>query len=107
MSTKTFASILAFLALSGAPGRAQESRGTITGRVVDSSGAVLVAAEVRAVSKETGAVLNARTNDAGSYTLPYLGVATLERRSSYPDEGAAGRFRCGRTSSDQSPRSSR
>ena len=33
---------------------------------------MVVAAEVRAVSKETGAVLSARTNDAGSYTLPYL-----------------------------------
>jgi hypothetical protein len=36
-----------------------------------------------------------------------LGVATLERRSSCRDEGVAGRSRCGRTSSDQSPRSGR
>src|SRR5260370_8638929 len=44
----------------------------MTGRVVDFTGAVVVGVEVRAVSKETGATLNARTNDAGSYTLPYL-----------------------------------
>src|SRR3954454_136014 len=72
MSTKTFASILALIALASVPGRTQESRGTITGRVIDPSGAVLVGAEVRAVSKETGAILSARTNDSGSYTLPYL-----------------------------------
>ena len=72
MSTKTFASILTLIVLAGGPARAQESRGTITGRVVDPSGAVLVGAEVRAVSKETGGLLSARTNDSGSYTLPYL-----------------------------------
>ena len=37
----------------------------------------------------------------------HLGVATLGRRSSHRDEGAAGLLRCGRTSSDRSPRSSR
>ena len=63
MSTKTFAWILALIVLAGVPGSAQESRGTITGRVIDPSGAVLIGAEVRAVSKETGAVLSARTND--------------------------------------------
>ena len=62
MSTKTFASIVAFIVLAGVPGRAQESRGTITGRVIDPSGAVLVGAEVRAVSKETGARLSARVH---------------------------------------------
>jgi hypothetical protein len=72
MSTKTFVSILVLIVLACAAASAQESRGTITGRVVDSSGSVVVGAEVRAVGKETGAVLNARTNDAGSYTLPYL-----------------------------------
>ena len=36
-----------------------------------------------------------------------LGVATLGRRSSGRDEGAADLVRCGRTSSDRSPRSSR
>jgi hypothetical protein len=72
MSRKTIASILALIVLCCAAGRAQESRGTITGRVVDSTGAVVIGAEVRAVNKETGATLNARTNDAGSYTLPYL-----------------------------------
>ena len=36
-----------------------------------------------------------------------MGVATLGRRSSGRDEGAAGLLRCGRTSNDQSPRSGR
>ena len=79
MSTKTLAHIIAptlasvlALILLCAPGQAQESRGTITGRVLDSTGAVVVGADVHAVSKETGATLNAKTNDAGSYTLPYV-----------------------------------
>jgi hydrogenase small subunit len=36
-----------------------------------------------------------------------MGVATLGRRSSYRDEGVADLLRCGMTSSDRSPRSSR
>jgi len=51
---------------------AQESRGTITGRVMDSSGAVVAGAEVRAQNQQTGAVVSARTNDTGNYTIPYL-----------------------------------
>ena len=72
MSKKTITSILALSVLYCAAASAQESRGTITGRVLDSSSAVVIGAEVRAVSKETGATLNTRSNDAGSYTLPYL-----------------------------------
>ena len=72
MSTKTFAAALALMAVCVAPALAQESRGTITGRVVDSSGAVVAGAEVRAANQETGVVASARTNDAGYYTIPYL-----------------------------------
>ncbi len=60
------------LILSAVFGRAQESRGTLTGRVMDSSGAAIVNADVRAINKETGAVGNARSNESGNYTIPYL-----------------------------------
>jgi hypothetical protein len=63
---------LFLLILSAALLPAQESRGTITGRVLDPSGAVIAGAEVRAVNRETGAAATARSNDSGNYTLPYL-----------------------------------
>jgi hypothetical protein len=72
MSRKTIASFLASIALLCLPLTAQESRGTITGRVLDASGAVVGGAEVRATNRETGSVASARTNDSGNYTLPYL-----------------------------------
>ena len=71
MSTKTVAWILA-VALGAAPAFAQESRGTITGRVIDSSGAVVAGADVRVKNTETGAVVAAKTNDSGNYNVPYL-----------------------------------
>ena len=63
LSLSTFTLSLAF---------AQDSRGTISGRALDPSGASLPAVRVRAVSTGTGAAVEARTNDAGNYTLPFL-----------------------------------
>jgi hypothetical protein len=70
MSTKTTGFALALIFVSAA--HAQESRGTITGHVTDPSGAVISGVQVRAVNHNTGAIANARTNETGSYTLPYL-----------------------------------
>ena len=54
------------------PSPAQESRGTILGRVTDATGGVIPNAEVRAVNVATQATAVARTNDAGNYVIPYL-----------------------------------
>src|SRR5690349_6471920 len=51
---------------------AQDARGTIVGRVTDASGAVLASVEVHASNTATGVVVNARTNESGNYSLPYL-----------------------------------
>src|SRR5258708_14867176 len=72
MSMKTVARTFALLSLVWLPNYAQESRGTIGGRVVDPTGAAIAGAEVRATNRETGAAASARTNDAGNYTIPYL-----------------------------------
>ena len=50
----------------------QESRGTILGRVTDSSGAVVPTAEVKAVNVATGVAVSAKTNESGNYSLPFL-----------------------------------
>jgi hypothetical protein len=51
---------------------AQDPRGFIRGTVLDSSGAVVPGARVRAISNETGVTASAASNEAGIYSLPYL-----------------------------------
>ncbi len=55
-----------------APATAQEARGTITGRVMDASGAVIPEAAVQVINKAMGTRLTLRTNEAGLYQAPYL-----------------------------------
>ncbi|MEX2260775.1 MAG: carboxypeptidase-like regulatory domain-containing protein [Bryobacteraceae bacterium] len=65
-------SIAATLAVFVPSGSAQDPRGTILGRVSDSTGAVIPNAVIRATNAATGVSATATTNAAGSYTLPYL-----------------------------------
>jgi hypothetical protein len=48
----------------------QTSTGTITGRVTDSSGAIIVGASVQLTSTDRGTVSSTKTNDAGLYVFP-------------------------------------
>lgn len=50
----------------------QDTRGTILGRVTDPSGAALVGATVHAVNSQTGVALEARSNEAGNYSIPFV-----------------------------------
>ena len=50
----------------------QDTRGTVFGRVTDSSGGALVGASVRSVNSQTGVALEARSNDAGNYSIPFV-----------------------------------
>lgn len=51
---------------------AQEARGTITGKVTDSAAAVIQGASVKITNVAMGTNVVLSTNDAGSYTAPYL-----------------------------------
>src|SRR5262249_1957139 len=51
---------------------AQEFRGTVAGRVLDGSGAVLPGTTVSAVNEDTGAALGTVTNEQGIYRIPFL-----------------------------------
>jgi hypothetical protein len=51
---------------------AQESRGTIIGRVTDASGAVLPGVTVKITSVSTNVTLTAETNSSGSFNVPFL-----------------------------------
>ncbi|HLJ78534.1 MAG TPA: carboxypeptidase regulatory-like domain-containing protein, partial [Acidobacteriaceae bacterium] len=75
---RTWPAVLALLAVIGgvffAPrnARAQEFRGTISGTVTDTSGAVIPGAEVTVREVRTGTVAHTTTDGAGQYTIPFL-----------------------------------
>jgi hypothetical protein len=51
---------------------AQDTRGTIVGRVTDATGSVVAGAEIRAQNTDTGVQAVAKSNNAGNFVLPYL-----------------------------------
>ena len=64
--------VLLTLLLTSIPVLAQNSRGSITGRVTDSSGALIAGASVTVTEMETGAVARTTTTGQGFYTAPLL-----------------------------------
>src|SRR5262245_34800918 len=62
---------LAILLIAGAA-HAQDARGSITGRVVDSSGGVLPGVSVAVTNTGTNGTTTVVTNDSGLYTALYL-----------------------------------
>ena len=70
------ASLMLSMAVSS--GFAQTIRGTLTGTVTDSSGAVVPGATVTATNGATGVADSAVTNQQGSYTLPLLPPGTYQ-----------------------------
>ncbi len=69
---------------------AQSERGTITGAVRDSTGALVPAAKVTVTNSATNVAINAATNDQGEFTVPSLqpGVYTVrvEKQGFRPTE---------------------
>src|SRR5579864_5936479 len=51
---------------------AQDARGKIVGRILDSSSAVVPNAEVTATNVDMNVPTTARTNESGNYDLPFL-----------------------------------
>jgi hypothetical protein len=51
---------------------AQEYRGTVLGRVTDSSGAVVAGAAIAVQNVETGVAARTTSNDTGAYQVPFL-----------------------------------
>jgi hypothetical protein len=68
---------LTFILLS-LPLMAQVDRGTITGKVMDPSGAVVPGADITATNTETGVVTKTLSNDEGLYTLPNIPIGKYE-----------------------------
>lgn len=74
MSIKSFGLGVCCLILAAMPvlAQSQDARGSIVGRVLDPTGAVVPGTEVRGVNDATGVAVSVRTNDAGNYVLPFL-----------------------------------
>ena len=79
-STKLTAAALALAAALGA----QTSRGTITGTVLDPTGAVIRGARVTLTGVETGVRLSTDSNDAGAYRFEAVDLGVYELQVSHP-----------------------
>ena len=71
----TIATLLTLFLGLGASAYAQSDRGTINGRVVDPTGAVVPDAKVTVVNTDTNTAAEATTNDEGNFTFPQLPAA--------------------------------
>ena len=74
MSTRSLvaAQVVSAILFSIQPGWSQESRATVVGRVTDSSGAVIPAANVSLTNLETGVTVKTETNAEGNYFSSFL-----------------------------------
>ena len=66
------AASLLVLMIVASPGKAQEFRGSIVGRVTDIKGALVPGAQVKVTSPATNISNTTMTDEAGNYSLPYL-----------------------------------
>ena len=60
------------------------SNATVTGRVVDEQGAVVIGAQIRMTAVSTGATFNVVTNTEGIYTLPNLPIGEYTLQATFP-----------------------
>ena len=71
-----FIQLVAFLVVLASLAFGQVGNGTITGTVIDPTGAVLAGASVEAKNAETGVVYRAASTTTGNYTIGDLPVGT-------------------------------
>lgn len=83
VALRRVAVILSVLAVTPALHAQAVANASVTGRVTDEQGAIVVGAQIRVTGVETGTVYNAVTNSEGLYSIPTLpiGAYTLEASS--------------------------
>lgn len=72
LNMQSYVRLLATAALCVSAGFAQEFRATITGRAIDSSGAIVPNVTVRAINIASNETSTATTDTNGVYTIPFL-----------------------------------
>lgn len=70
--SRYFATLVCFILLLFVPAKGQSPNGTISGLVTDSSGAVIVGADVLLANDATGVQYSGKTNGDGMYVLPNI-----------------------------------
>src|SRR5205823_3003493 len=78
---RTGVAVCLFLFISGAAlqsASAQENTGSITGAVIDGTGAAIKGAAVSAKDIDRGTALNTHTNESGAYDFPRVPVGNYE-----------------------------
>lgn len=81
MNVKRLAAILVWIVCAACALQAQSERGTITGTVRDSSGAVVPGVTVTITNAATGALSTLTTNNQGEFTAPELAVGNYNIRA--------------------------
>lgn len=76
--------IACFLILLNSLGFSQEFRGTITGRILDSSGAAIAGASVKTVNTGTNETNTVTTDTSGVYSIPFLRPGQYNLTVSHP-----------------------
>src|SRR5215831_7408066 len=77
--------VLSLIASMNVFGIAQTPTATVTGIVLDSTGAVLAGVQITATSTDRNTTSSTITNDSGSYVLPTLNPGEYRSRPNSPD----------------------
>src|SRR3954468_10737667 len=73
MKLRTSLYLIAILATVFAPLiPAQEFRGSILGRITDTTGAVVPAADIKVTNADTNVAVETKSNAEGNYTVPFV-----------------------------------
>jgi hypothetical protein len=83
LSVAKAAAVVFLLYLAGARVNAQEVGGSISGRVLDATGARVVGAEVTAIHTDTGSPQQTVTGEEGVYAFPNLPTGAHEISASH------------------------
>src|SRR5215813_1849008 len=84
MKFRSLLIVVVCLFVSAAAAFAQSDRGTITGTVSDSTGAVIPGVAIEAKNLQTGAAYQAGSSETGNYTLAQLPAGNYELSASLP-----------------------
>src|SRR5215471_11901828 len=84
MKSINWANLLVAVLTLACAANAQTSRGTVTGTVLDPTGAVIASASVTLTRVETGVRLSTKSNDAGVYRFDAVDLGTYDLTVSLP-----------------------
>jgi len=84
MKSINWANLLVAVLTLACAANAQTSRGTVTGTVLDPTGAVIAGASVTLTGVETGVRLSTKSNDAGVYRFDAVDLGTYDLTVSLP-----------------------